>query len=221
MLAYVLMIFLLGGLVIVSWWANAFFFFLSFSLSLSLFACLWAVTHMIHILQYIGPQFLCAIRPSLGEQWTPDMEEAWTLLLGYMTATMKKSLLEARNAANSPKPVARPATGPHLQLRMMESSINCYKQKGTQLNRKCYYLFSKFRKDLLKRKIYWETNFMKNGQGTKEAAKHVRVKSCMLSCQWDFSMLSSYDGSFFSTYSSTARLCGFHYILWYIWMRFS
>ena len=85
-------------------------FFLS--LSLSLFTCLWAVTHMIHILQYIGPQFLCAIRPSLGEQWTPDMEEAWTLLLGYMTATMKKSLLEARNAANSPKPVAQPSNDP-------------------------------------------------------------------------------------------------------------
>lgn len=53
------------------------------------------------LLQYIGPQFLSAIRPILGEDWTPDTEEAWTLLLGYMIGTMKRSLLEARNASVS------------------------------------------------------------------------------------------------------------------------
>lgn len=61
-------------------------------------------------LQYIGPQFLSAIRPILGQDWTEETEKAWTLLLDYMTATMKESLLEARNgsAAKSLKPQTLP-----------------------------------------------------------------------------------------------------------------
>ncbi|XP_046653418.1 neuroglobin-1-like [Daphnia pulicaria] len=61
-------------------------------------------------IDYIGPQFLCAIRPILGDDWTLETEKAWTLLLDYMTATMKESLVEARNAsaAESSKPLTLP-----------------------------------------------------------------------------------------------------------------
>ncbi|XP_057381350.1 cytoglobin-2-like [Daphnia carinata] len=52
-------------------------------------------------IDYIGPQFLSAIRPILGDDWTPEAEASWTLLLGYMIATMKQALLEARNASAS------------------------------------------------------------------------------------------------------------------------
>ncbi|KAI9555180.1 hypothetical protein GHT06_017695 [Daphnia sinensis] len=50
-------------------------------------------------IDYIGPQFLSAIRPILGDDWTTETEKAWTLLLGYMIATMKQALMEARNAS--------------------------------------------------------------------------------------------------------------------------
>lgn len=61
-------------------------------------------------IDYIGPQFLSAIRPILGGDWTAETEKAWTLLLGYMIATMKQALLEARNASASEglKPMALP-----------------------------------------------------------------------------------------------------------------
>lgn len=45
------------------------------------------------ILQYIGTQFLSAIRPSLGEHWSPAMEEAWTALLVYIATVMKESMM--------------------------------------------------------------------------------------------------------------------------------
>lgn len=67
---------------------------------------------MITTVQYIGPQFLSAIRPSLASDWSPEMERAWTLLLRYMGDTMKESMLEARQAsALAPTtPVPSPAS---------------------------------------------------------------------------------------------------------------
>lgn len=74
---------------------------------------MWArlMVMMITDVQYIGPQFISAIRPSLASDWSPEMERAWTLLLRYMGDTMKESMLEARQAsALAPTPVPSPAS---------------------------------------------------------------------------------------------------------------
>lgn len=65
--------------------------------------------------QYIGPQFLSAIRPSLAADWSPELERAWTLLLRYMGDTMKESMLAARQSTppvvgGVPTPVPSPAS---------------------------------------------------------------------------------------------------------------
>jgi len=46
--------------------------------------------------QLIGPQFIKAIRPSLEEQWTEDLQEAWLQLFRYMSWVMKLAIEQER-----------------------------------------------------------------------------------------------------------------------------
>ena len=46
-------------------------------------------------MQYIGSQFLSAIRPSLDSKWTPEVEEAWASLIEYMVYIMKDAFMKA------------------------------------------------------------------------------------------------------------------------------
>jgi len=47
----------------------------------------------VEYIDYIGTQFLSAIRPSLGDHWSSEMEEAWTALLVYIATVMKESMM--------------------------------------------------------------------------------------------------------------------------------
>ncbi|XP_060114507.1 neuroglobin-like [Heteronotia binoei] len=40
--------------------------------------------------EYIGVQFIQAVRPILKEDWTPEVEEAWENLFQYLAATMRR-----------------------------------------------------------------------------------------------------------------------------------
>jgi hypothetical protein len=44
----------------------------------------------------IGPQFIKAIRPSLEEKWTEELQEAWLQLFRYMSWVMKLSIEQER-----------------------------------------------------------------------------------------------------------------------------
>ncbi|CAB3378948.1 Hypothetical predicted protein [Cloeon dipterum] len=44
----------------------------------------------------IGPQFIQAIRPSLEEKWTEELQEAWLQLFRYMSCIMKSAMEQER-----------------------------------------------------------------------------------------------------------------------------
>ncbi|KAK9507363.1 hypothetical protein O3M35_007236 [Rhynocoris fuscipes] len=43
----------------------------------------------------VGPQFIQAIQPSLQNEWTPEVAEAWKLLFCHISYIMKGALAEA------------------------------------------------------------------------------------------------------------------------------
>ncbi|KAK8393555.1 hypothetical protein O3P69_006707 [Scylla paramamosain] len=43
----------------------------------------------------VVPQFLQAIKPALEEEWTPEVEEAWCLLMRNIAFALKCAMLEA------------------------------------------------------------------------------------------------------------------------------
>ena len=53
------------------------------------------VCFFLTFVQYIGSQFLSAIRPSLDSKWTPEVEEAWASLIEYMVYIMKDAFMNA------------------------------------------------------------------------------------------------------------------------------
>lgn len=57
---------------------------------------------MIFLLQLIGPQFVYAVKPSMEEHWSDEIEEAWIQLFRYMAYVMKKSMVETINPPESP-----------------------------------------------------------------------------------------------------------------------
>ncbi|KAM4690752.1 neuroglobin-like [Rhinophrynus dorsalis] len=44
--------------------------------------------------QYVGTEFISAVRPILKDKWTPDMEEGWKGLFRYICTVMEKGYLE-------------------------------------------------------------------------------------------------------------------------------
>ncbi|KAK4329111.1 hypothetical protein Pmani_000522 [Petrolisthes manimaculis] len=46
--------------------------------------------------QHVVPQFLQAVQPTLGEEWTEDVEEAWSVLLNNLTFIMKEAMVKQR-----------------------------------------------------------------------------------------------------------------------------
>ncbi|XP_063597877.1 uncharacterized protein LOC134774396 [Penaeus indicus] len=48
----------------------------------------------IKYIDYVGPQFITSIRPSMEEenQWSPELEEAWVLLFQHIAYLMKSSM---------------------------------------------------------------------------------------------------------------------------------
>lgn len=57
---------------------------------------------MVFLLQLIGPQFVYAVKPSMEEHWSEEIEEAWIQLFRYMAYIMKKSMVETINPSESP-----------------------------------------------------------------------------------------------------------------------
>ncbi|XP_028994065.1 x globin isoform X2 [Betta splendens] len=59
---------------------------------------------------YVGAEFICAVRPILKEQWTPELEEAWKTLFQYVTTLMKQGYEEesARQQQLALSPKERP-----------------------------------------------------------------------------------------------------------------
>lgn len=61
----------------------------------------WWYIHMIFILmiflflQLLSPQLIQAIKPAIGDQWTPAVEQAWINFLLYITGIMKNAMLQA------------------------------------------------------------------------------------------------------------------------------
>lgn len=47
----------------------------------------------------VGPQFIQAIQPSLGEEWTEEVSAAWVLLFAHIGYTMKGAMNEAAEEA--------------------------------------------------------------------------------------------------------------------------
>ncbi|XP_062573832.1 uncharacterized protein LOC134235698 [Saccostrea cucullata] len=43
----------------------------------------------------LAPQFIHAIKPAIGDQWTPAVEQAWNNFLEYITDIMKNAMLQA------------------------------------------------------------------------------------------------------------------------------
>ncbi|XP_063889558.1 uncharacterized protein LOC135116183 [Scylla paramamosain] len=48
-----------------------------------------------HQIELVVPQFLQAIKPALEEEWTPEVEEAWCLLMRNIAFALKCAMLEA------------------------------------------------------------------------------------------------------------------------------
>ncbi|GAB6022446.1 hypothetical protein CHUAL_006559 [Chamberlinius hualienensis] len=49
-------------------------------------------------IEFVGPQFLYAIKPSLEEKWTEDVENAWRSLFAYISAIMKLAMVEVQQS---------------------------------------------------------------------------------------------------------------------------
>lgn len=65
--------------------------------SLSLLPC-YNLLHASHcffsfLFQLIGPQFIYAIAPALGDRWTPEMESAWSDLFKFISYIIKEAML--------------------------------------------------------------------------------------------------------------------------------
>ncbi|XP_035220162.1 myoglobin-like [Stegodyphus dumicola] len=45
----------------------------------------------------IGPQFVFAVKPSMKEHWSDEIEEAWMQLFRFMAYIMKKAMIETTN----------------------------------------------------------------------------------------------------------------------------
>lgn len=64
-------------------------------------------------IDYIGPQFVLAIKPSLEDRWTDELQEAWLALFNYMGVIIKASMeLEERRAAAHTIPYVPPTAAP-------------------------------------------------------------------------------------------------------------
>ncbi|CAH2328157.1 globin X [Pelobates cultripes] len=57
--------------------------------------------------QYVGIEFLSAIRPILKEKWTPEVEEVWKVLFTYICAVMKAGYQEEENKHNEKTPTMK------------------------------------------------------------------------------------------------------------------
>ncbi len=40
----------------------------------------WSVSCTVAVLQYVGAEFICAVRPVLKDRWTSELEQAWKVL---------------------------------------------------------------------------------------------------------------------------------------------
>lgn len=47
----------------------------------------------------VGPQFIQAIKPSLGDEWTEEVAAAWILLFAHIGFVMKGAMAEAAEEA--------------------------------------------------------------------------------------------------------------------------
>lgn len=47
-------------------------------------------------LQLVGPQFIQAIKPALENQWTEEVEVAWSLLMSNIAYLMKNAMLQGK-----------------------------------------------------------------------------------------------------------------------------
>ncbi|KAF7202016.1 x globin [Nothobranchius furzeri] len=56
---------------------------------------------------YVGAEFICAVRPILKEKWTAELEEAWKATFQYVSSLMQQGYqeesLRQRNLTMSPK----------------------------------------------------------------------------------------------------------------------
>ena len=50
---------------------------------------------LLFIFQLVGNQFVLAIKPHFGDQWSAEIEDAWVHLFKVMTFHMKKGLIDA------------------------------------------------------------------------------------------------------------------------------
>jgi len=55
------------------------------------------------IIQFIGPQFVKAIEPSLQDIWNEKIKDAWIQLFKYMAYKMKEALILAEKAKRGSK----------------------------------------------------------------------------------------------------------------------
>ncbi|MBN3278762.1 NGB protein, partial [Polyodon spathula] len=44
--------------------------------------------------EYVGEQFISAVKPIVKENWTQEVEESWKSLFSYLTAVMKRGYYE-------------------------------------------------------------------------------------------------------------------------------
>lgn len=47
-------------------------------------------------IDFVGPQFVYAIKPALEDQWTTEIEGAWLNLFGYVASIMKAAMTEVQ-----------------------------------------------------------------------------------------------------------------------------
>ncbi|KAG8238363.1 hypothetical protein J437_LFUL018322 [Ladona fulva] len=60
-------------------------------------------------IDYIAPQFIQAIKPSLEDRWTGELQDAWIALFNYMGVIMKAAMdWEEKRAAAATIPYALP-----------------------------------------------------------------------------------------------------------------
>ncbi|XP_050693894.1 uncharacterized protein LOC126984318 [Eriocheir sinensis] len=48
-----------------------------------------------HQFELVVPQFLQAIKPALEDKWTPEVEEAWCLLMRNIAFALKTAMLQS------------------------------------------------------------------------------------------------------------------------------
>ncbi|KAL8585140.1 hypothetical protein ACOMHN_013156 [Nucella lapillus] len=47
----------------------------------------------IDYIDLIGPQFICAVRPAMGDQWTSEIECSWAQLFRLISHMMKEAMV--------------------------------------------------------------------------------------------------------------------------------